>query len=146
MIIRDDIPLGYTRDAQGRELTYKNSSGYWHEYTRDAHGRELIYKDSGGYWFERTYDAEGRELTYKNSDGYWYEHTYDAGGRALTYKKEGFSGVRIADGGKYVLYHDANRGLFKAGCQGPFTRAEALEHWDRDDERAKIFTKAITAL
>ena len=125
MIVRDDIPIGYIYDAQGRELTYKNSKGYW---------------------CERTYDSEGRMLTYKNSDGYWCEHTYDSRGLVLTYKKEGFSGTRIADDGEYELYHDAERDLFLAGCQGPFTRAEALEHWDRVDKRAKLFTKAITAL
>ena len=166
MIVRDDIPIGYTRDAKGRELTCKdsngywyeytydahgrvltrkNSSGYWYEYTRDAHGRELTYKDGTGYWYEHTYDAEGLELTYKNSYGRWHERTRDANGRELTFKQEGFSGVRIADDGEYVLHHDAEKDLFLAGCQGPFTRAKALKHWDRVDERAKLFTKAIEA-
>ena len=72
-----------------------------------------------------------------------YGVTCDAHGRVLTFKIEGFSGTRIADDGNYVLFHDANRDLFKAGCQGPFTRAEALKHWNRDDNRAKFFTKAI---
>ena len=125
MIIRDDIPLGYTYDANGRELTRKNSNGHWLEYT---------------------YDANGRELTYKNSYGYWYEYTYDANGRELTHKQEGFSGTRIADDGEYVLFRDAEKDLFLAGCRGPLTRAEALEHWDRGDKRAILFTKAITAL
>ena len=146
MILRDDIPIGYTRDAEGLALTYKDSNCYWYEHTYDARGLALTCKDSHGFWSEHAYDAHGWVLTYKTSNGLWREHTYDAKGRELTYKQEGFSGVRIADDGNYVLYHDANRGLFKAGCQGPFTRAEALEHWDRDDERAKLFTKAITAL
>ena len=122
MIIRDDIPIGYTRDAKGRELTCKDSHGYWCEYT---------------------YDPKGRVLTFKNSYGNWYERTRDAGGRVLTHKQEGFSGTRIADDGEYVLFRDAEKELFLAGCQGPFTRAKALKHWDRDDERAIIFTKAI---
>ena len=167
MIVRDDIPLGYTRDAEGRVLTHKDSKGYWSEHTRDAKGRILTCKDSDGYWYEHTRDAEGRELTRKDSSGYWYEYTYDAEGRVLTfknsdgywreftrddkgleltYKKEGFSGVRIADDGEYVLFRDAEKDLFLAGCQGPFTRAEALEHWDRVDERAELFTKAIEVL
>ena len=33
--------------------------------------------------------------------------------------------------------------VFYAGCRGPFTKAEALAHWDRDDERALVFTLAI---
>ena len=163
MTDRPDIPLGtthdakgreltfkdsdgfwreHTRDAQGRMLTFKNSKGYWHEYTYDDKGRGMTFKDSAGYWREHTYDAHGRVLTYKNSNGYWYEFTYDADGRELTFKQEGFSGVRIADDGEYELLHDAERGLFLAGCRR-FTRAEALKHWNRDDERAKLFTKAI---
>ena len=126
MIIRDDIPLGLTRDAEGRVLTFKDSTGYWREYTYDAGGRDLTYKNSYGHWHEYTYDARGQELTFKNSDGYWYEHTYDAEGRGLTYKEEGFSGTRIADDGEYVLFRDAEKELFLAGCQGPCTRAEAL--------------------
>ena len=143
MIVRDDIPLGTTRDAEGRVLTYKDSKGYWREYTYDSKGRELTYKNSYGYWYEYTYDSEGRVLTHKDSTGYWRERTYDARGRKLTHKQDGFSGVRIADDGNYVLLHDAEKDLFKAGCQGPLTRAEALEHWDRDDNRANLFTKAI---
>ena len=122
MIIRDDIPIGYTRDANGRILTCKDSDGYWCEYT---------------------YDPNGRVLTFKNSYGRWYERTRDAGGRVLTHKQEGFSGTRIADDSEYVLFRDTEKDLFLAGCQGPFTRAKALEHWDRGDERAKLFTKAI---
>ena len=164
MILRDDIPIGTTHDARGRELTYKNSSGfwleytrddngriltckdsdgYWVEYTRDANGRELTRKNSNGHWLEYTYDANGRELTCKDSDGYWREFTRDDKGRVLTHKQEGFSGTRIADDGVFALLHDTDRDLFKAGCQGPFNRAKALEHWNRDDERAKLFTKAI---
>ena len=67
----DTLPLGYTRDAQSRVLTYKSSTGYWREYTRDAQGRGLTFKSSTGYWSEFTRDAQGRELTYKDSDGNW---------------------------------------------------------------------------
>ena len=142
MIVRDDIPLGFTHDANGQVLTYKNSDGYWREHTYDAKGRELTYKNSDGYWYEYTRDSKGLALTRKDSHGFWSEHTYDAEGRVLTYKKEGFSGVRIAES-RFTLYHDAERDLFLAGCRGPLTRAKALKHWDRGDERAKLFTKAI---
>ena len=86
MIKRDDIPLAYTCDANGNELTFKNSDGFWREYTRDANGRVLTRKDSDGYWYEYTYDDHGNELTYKNSDGFWYESTRDANGNELTSK------------------------------------------------------------
>ncbi len=65
MIKRDDIPLGYTYDTNGRALTFKDADGYWSEYTRDIHGNVLTYKNSDGYWSEYTYDANGNELTYK---------------------------------------------------------------------------------
>ncbi len=42
MIKRDDIPLGFTYNAQGKELTYKNGGGYWYECTYDANGNALI--------------------------------------------------------------------------------------------------------
>ena len=67
----DTLPLGSTRDAHGRVLTYKTSNGYWSEYTRDAQSRVLTYKDSDGYWSVYTRDAQGGVLTYKNSDGCW---------------------------------------------------------------------------
>ena len=67
----ETLPLGSTYDAQGMELTYKDSTGYWRERTSDAHGRELTYKNSEGYWSERTRDANGEVLTYKDSEGYW---------------------------------------------------------------------------
>ncbi len=59
----------YTRDSEGKELTYKNSGGDWSEYTRDSEGKELTYKNSDGDWSEYTRDSEGKELTYKNSTG-----------------------------------------------------------------------------
>ena len=40
-----------------------------------------------------------------------------------------------------------NNGMFCAGCRGPWTREQALEHWgQRTDERAKLFTAAIKQL
>ena len=46
----ETLPLGYTRDAHGNVLTYKNSDGYWSKYTRDAQGNVLTYKNSDGDW------------------------------------------------------------------------------------------------
>ena len=42
-----------------------------------------------------------------------------------------------------VLLRD---GRLSAGCRGPFTRQQALQHWDRSDARAQLFTAAIRAL
>ena len=68
----ETLPLGSTRDAHGRVLTYKVSNGYWSEYTRDANGNVLTFKGSDGYWSEYTRDANGKVLTFKNSDGNWH--------------------------------------------------------------------------
>ena len=51
--------------------------------------------------------------------------------------------LEIARSG-YVLFA-GDRGNYRAGCRGPFTRDEALAHWSRSDERAKVFTAAILA-
>ena len=63
------IPLGYTYDANGNQLTFRSSKGYWSERTYDANGNQLTFRDSTGYWSERTRDAAGRELTFRNSEG-----------------------------------------------------------------------------
>ena len=83
---RPDIPLGRTRDAHGRELTFKRSDGYWREFTYDAQGNVLTYTRSNGDWYEYTRDAHGNELTFKNSTDHWHEYTRDAHGNELTYK------------------------------------------------------------
>ena len=82
----ETLPLGYTYDARGEVLAYKNSDGYWYECTRDAHGNELTLRDSDGYWYERTRDAQSRELAFRDSNGKWRERTRDAQGNELTYK------------------------------------------------------------
>ena len=137
------IPLEYTCDNNGFMLSYKDSNGYWSECTRDSNGRGLSYKSSTGCWRESTYDTKGRELSYKDSDGFWCEHTYDTHGRELSYKTNDFNGFRIADDGNYVLHYDNTNDTFLAGCSGVLTKAEAIERWNRDDDRAKLYTLAI---
>ena len=90
-----------------------------------------------------TYDQNGRVLTYKSSTGEWSEYTYDQNGRELTYKIEGFSGIRIADDGRYVLHYDAANDTFLAGCSGVLTREQALKRWNRSDDRALLYSKAM---
>jgi YD repeat-containing protein len=108
------IPMGYTRDAMGKVLTYKDSSGYWHEYTWDAMGNILTYKDSHGVWREYTRDAFGNILTYKDIHGVWSEYTRDAMGKVLTYNDNHRVWTKIAES-EYTLRVDG----FKvwAGCR-----------------------------
>ena len=46
----ETLPLAYTYDAQGNELTYRDSYGNWSERTRDAQGNVLTFKDGNGNW------------------------------------------------------------------------------------------------
>ena len=145
-LIRDDIPFGYTRDADGKVLTRKDSDGYWYEYTRDANGRVLTHKNSRGDWSEYTYDARGNVLTRKNSDGRWSEYTYDACGNELTYRdSDVFNGVLMTKiaGYSYYTLMITEKGQVMAGCQRFDNIQEALVHWDRKDERAILFTEAL---
>jgi YD repeat-containing protein len=43
-------------------------------YTRDDDGRVLSYRDESGFWFVYTYDDDGRVVTCVNSDGHWYTY------------------------------------------------------------------------
>jgi YD repeat-containing protein len=47
-------------------------------YTRDAAGRVLSYRDESGFWFAYTYDDDGHVVTCVNSDGHWYNYVDDA--------------------------------------------------------------------
>ena len=125
MTIRDDIPVGYTYDTSGRVLTYKDSDGHWFEYTRDANGNILTCKDSNGNWFEHTRDASGNILTKKNSSLF--------NGALLT---------TLASDSEYDLLI-SEAGQVTAGCRQFDNVDDALKHWDRPDERAKLFTEAL---
>jgi YD repeat-containing protein len=50
------IPLGYTRDVNGRLLSYRDESGFWFVCTRDDAGRVLTYRASDGCRDDYTYD------------------------------------------------------------------------------------------
>jgi YD repeat-containing protein len=126
--IRDDIPLGYTRDSLGNELTYKDNSGHWREYTYDSHGNELTYKNSNGdIPMGYTYDSYGRLLTYTDRSGHWLFLTTDD---------------------EYTLRYNTDTGIYWAGCR-KFTAERALAHWgsprDNNHERAALFLAAIKA-
>jgi len=92
----ESIPAGSTYDARGKELTRKESDGYWQEGTYDAWGNQVTYKDSSGFWSESTHDAQGKTLTYKTSAGYWEEYVRGDQGNCLTYKNS--NGFYAIDG------------------------------------------------
>ena len=87
-----------TFDKNGRELTYKDSNGFWREFTYNEDGKELTYKDSDGNWYEKTYDQNGNFLKCNSAGEFWYEYTYDENGNTLTYKdSDGFFNERTYD-------------------------------------------------
>ena len=98
-----------TFNENGKELTHKDSTGYWHEYTYDQDGKELTFKDSNKYWHEYTYDQYDQILTYKDSTGYYYEFTYDQDGNKLTYKdSDNYVYDYTCDEGEYAIESNKN--------------------------------------
>ena len=140
------IPMGSTHDSNGRELSYKNSGGFWCKRTYDSNGRELSYKDSASFWCKCIRDSNGRELSYEDSTGLWRKCTRDTNGRELSYKTKDFDGIRIADDGEYVLHYDSTNDTFLAGCSDVLTRAQAIKRWNRADDRALLYTLAISMI
>jgi hypothetical protein len=51
-------------------------------------------------------------------------------------------GVVIAQGDAWALVRMPD-GRYRAGCRGPFTREEALEHWGGANAKSRRFTEAI---
>jgi hypothetical protein len=43
---------------------------------------------------------------------------------------------------RYALWR-SREGYYFAGCRGPLGLAQAVEHWDRPDERGMVFSLAI---
>ena len=96
MIVRDNIPFGYTYDSNNNLLTYKDSYGYWSEYTYNINNNVLTYKNSTGNWCEYTYNINNNVLTYKDSYGYFKV---------------------LIQGQDYTLMYDEDKKLYRAGCQ-----------------------------
>ena len=56
-------------DANGNELYYEDSDGFWSRYEYDANGNEIYSEDSNGHWIKREYDAKDNVIYFENSDG-----------------------------------------------------------------------------
>jgi YD repeat-containing protein len=59
----------YTRDAEGRELSYRDNNGVVRHTTRNARGDIEYFKDAMGYSYEIEYDEHGNPLHYTNNKG-----------------------------------------------------------------------------
>ncbi len=56
-------------NANGKEIYYEISDGYWNKREYDAHGNVIYYEDSNGYWVKREWDVNGKEIYWENSNG-----------------------------------------------------------------------------
>jgi hypothetical protein len=85
-------------------------------------------------------DASGAKiggvLTYRNG--------LIRGGIVMPAAMHGARGQAVAQCDGYILWRD-RRDCYWAGCRGPFTAKQALRHWNRRDERARVFSAAIHA-
>jgi len=57
------------KDANGKEIYYEFSSGYWEKREYDTNGKLIYYEDSTGYWVKYEYDDKGNEIYFENSKG-----------------------------------------------------------------------------
>jgi hypothetical protein len=73
-----------------------------------------------------------------------YRNGLIRGGIAMPTVMHGVPGRAIAQCDGYILWLGED-GRYYDGCHGPYTAEEALEHWNRDDERARVFRAAIQA-
>ena len=98
----------YEYDSNGKEIHYKDFTGYesWREY--DSNGNVIHHKNSTGYESWREYDATGKEIHFKDSAG--YESWYDVNGNKITkdqfdeLNKSSCAGKIVeVDGKKYKL-------------------------------------------
>ena len=90
-----------------------------------------------------TYDAQGRELSYRHTDGTGWDYTYDAQGLELSCRHtDGTGDDYMCADSEYSLRSTLDD-AYSAGCWYGYTKEQALKHWDRDDDRALLFTFAI---
>jgi hypothetical protein len=147
-IIRDDIPLGYTRDERGNELSLRYKDGRWRKQTYDALNNKLTYEDYRGDWRKYTRDAMGNELSFEDNLGFWRKVAYNEYGDELSFENQNGRWLKLAVSGGYTLRF--SNGIYWAGCR-KFTRNEALAHWsgrlnhwvEIDEECAECFIEAI---
>ena len=57
------------KDANGKQIYYENSDGYWSKYAYDANGNEIYFEESNGSWYKNEYDANGKQIYQEYSNG-----------------------------------------------------------------------------
>ena len=59
----DAIPLGYTSDANGCAMSFRDTKNSWFQYTRDAAGRGLTFVNHEGDWWNCSFSPSGAFIT-----------------------------------------------------------------------------------
>ena len=114
----------YVMQADGSDVTVTVPAGVeWRAY--------VLAGDGSG---SMTVCGAGDGSAVRNGAGKGDAYRYGAG--------KGDAYNRIAYAAPYTLTTNGS-GLYRAGCRGPFIASEALAHWNRTDERARVFTAAI---
>lgn len=57
-------------DANGNDIYYEDSTGYWLKYQYDANGNKIYFEDSNGYWEKYQRDENGNVIYHEDSDGH----------------------------------------------------------------------------
>ena len=135
MIKRDDIPLGYTRDANGRVLTSKDSDGFWRVHPVTPMVMSLHLRTLMGSGTSTPATPTVTCLLIRTLMGTGTSTPYDANGKVLTFKDSDVNNgelfTKIAGDDEYNLFTNEAKDYFVAGCRR-FTKAEALDHWGND--------------
>ena len=76
----------YIRDANGKEVYWENSYGYWVKREYDTNDKEVYCEYSTGYWIKQEYDANGKCIYYEYSNGYWEKREYNTNGNQVYFE------------------------------------------------------------
>ena len=74
------------KDANGKQVYFEYSDGYWHKWEYDANGNKVYYENSKGTWYKSEYDSNSKEVYFENSNGYWVKYEYDANSKLVYYE------------------------------------------------------------
>jgi hypothetical protein len=70
-LLKHDFSKGslHLYDANGNDIYFENSTGYWYKYEFDNNGNQTYYGNSYGYWYKREFDSNGNKIYYEDSKG-----------------------------------------------------------------------------
>jgi len=72
-------------DANGNDIYFEDSSGFWYKRDYDSNGNLIYYENSKEYWIKREYNTNGNLIYLEDSKGYWDKRDYDSNGNLIYY-------------------------------------------------------------